>query len=478
MRNRFWQMLLEITSRYEKQPAFLYRDGNRMVSVTYPEFLQAVQKRTMYYRSIPQTRIGIWAFNSYEWIVNAAAMLLAGKVIILLDANLGEKDLLALGTYADVELLASDADMLEADQGIAASIPMQLLGQEWGSEQGDMPFEPGEEGSWICFTSGTSRSSKGVVYPMGALLCGIEKADSSLYGNTGDRYYIPVPYHHMFGFSTVFRVLNRGGIICIGQGARYLLKDLEEYQPDLAFLVPSMIKYLVQKEGFPASLRIVYTSGSALSQELYQEVRARNMAVYNQYGLSETVCPICTGTDAKEFPWMKPADGVRFVRTPEGELGVYLAFHLQEYYKKEADTLAVLDKDAHLFWTGDAAEIDDDGYILIRGRMRDTIVLENGEKIHAGDTDDELLGLPGVEDAAVIGIDGELIAVFVKSPGVSEEQIREELKLLNQRRYTFARIHKTWFVEDKLPRTAVGKLKRFILENEYRKRMVDGNETK
>ena len=76
MRNRFWQMLLEITSRYEKQPAFLYRDGNRMVSVTYPEFLQAVQKRTMYYRSVPQTRIGIWAFNSYEWIVNAAAMLL------------------------------------------------------------------------------------------------------------------------------------------------------------------------------------------------------------------------------------------------------------------------------------------------------------------------------------------------------------------------------------------------------------------
>lgn len=475
MKSQLWQILQSINNNYREQPAFLYRDGSRVTAVTYPVFLEEVQKRIGYYQSVSQKRIGIWAYNSYDWIVNVTGMILAGKDVILLDGNLGDEELLGLGTYADVQLLVVDPDMLEAEGTIGSSIPMQLLGQETDS---DIMGNPGDDGDFVCFTSGTSKSAKGVVITTEALRCDVEMSENVLCGENGDKYYLPLPYHHIYGFTEIFHILKKGGTICIGQGARYILKEMESYRPQIAFAVPSMIKYMVQKDGFPSSLHTVYTGGSALQQDVYQAAREKNIKVYIQYGLSETLGAVCTGLDEKAFPWMKPTEGVRFVTRQGGEVGIYLPFHMKGYYKKEADTLAVLDEAAHLFWTGDVGEIDEDGCVRIYGRLRDTIVLNNGEKIHAADTDEELAAIPGVEEAAVIGIDGELIAVFVKNPGAKEEQILEELKLLNQKRYVYARIQKTWFCKTKLPRTTVGKLKRFELEKEYRKRTVEENEGK
>lgn len=99
--------------------------------------------------------------------------------------------------------------------------------------------------------------------------------------------------------------------------------------------------------------------------------------------------------------------------------------------------------------------------------MRDTIVLENGEKIHAEDTDAELNLLDGVLEAAVLGVNGQLAAAIVKRPESSEDEILSSLKVWNRQKNVYARIGRIWFYPKSFPRTTTGKLKRFQMEKEY-----------
>lgn len=204
------------------------------------------------------------------------------------------------------------------------------------------------------------------------------------------------------------------------------------------------------------------------NEEVMRQIEEKGIRLENVYGLSETLGEISMSMREKGFCWQRPQEGVRFVRSPEGEIGIYLPFHMSGYYKKPEDTAAVLDSQINLFWTGDAGEIDGDGCVRIRGRLRDTIVMENGEKIHAEDMDEQISGIEGVKEAAVIGFEGKLGVVLVYEKECDRERIENEVKRINRENATFVQIVKIWMQNKPLPRTSTGKLKRYELEKEYR----------
>lgn len=464
IKKTFYEVIKKFGEKYKENEAFVYYDdtGSKQ-QISYIQFLEDIDRIKMDYEQISQKRLGLWADNSYEWICNATAMLLAGKDLILLDANLEDEELLNFVNYADVEALIVDEDIYDSTKKIRNKIPMMIMGEivhDLGSTHAY------KEGSIVCFTSGTSRSSKGVVISAQTLAGCIDEGVVNFPGKKGEKIYLPLPFYHIYGFTHIYHILKRGGIICIGHN-RYLRKEIESFQPETAMLVPSMLHYLMQKRHIPKSLYAVATGGGMQSLSLAEQAEEHKIELYNLYGLSETLGEISAGTKEKGYEWQKPQQGVSFTVKDDGELGIYLPYHMTEYYKKNEDTEAVLDAKKHLFWTGDVAEIDEDGFVKILGRMRDTIVLECGEKIHAEDTDAELNLLEGVQEAAVLGANGSLVAVFVREPGSSEEEIINQLKRLNRRKVPYARINKIWFYEKKFPRTTTGKLKRFQMEKEY-----------
>lgn len=463
IKKTLYEVIKKLGDKYEEVPAFLYFDNGMEKQISYPQFLDDVDRLRRGFSQIRQKRLGLWADNSYEWICNAAAMLLAGKEVILLDVNLGDEELLNLANYTDVEVLITDEDIYDSTKELQRKIPMILMGK---LEDTIENAAEDKEGSIICFTSGTSRSSKGVVISADTLAECIDEGVVKFPGRNGERIYLPLPFHHIYGFTHIFHILKRGGSICIGHN-RYLRKELEYYQPQTAMLVPSMLQHILQKGLIPESLYAVATGGGIQRLALAEMAEEQGIELYNLYGLSETLGEISAGTKEKGYEWQKPQEGVRFVVKEDGELGIYLPCHMTEYYKKSEDTHAVLDEQTHLLWTGDAAEIDEEGFVKICGRMRDTIVLESGEKIHAEDTDAELNLLEGVQEAAVLGIDGSLVAVFVPRTESSEAEILKGLKELNRKKASYARINKIWIYEKPFPRTATGKLKRFQLEKEY-----------
>lgn len=463
MKTSLYEMLQNLRQQYQDREAFVFLEGRRERKVSYAQFLEDVERTRREYEQIRQKRLGLWADNSYSWICSAVAMLLAGKTLVLLDVNLGDEELLGLSDYTDVELLIADEDIYDSEDTVRNRLPMMRIGH---LEKSGSVRQTEQEGELICFTSGTSRSSKGVVISAGILADCAEAGVVNFPGNAGERIYLPLPYHHIYGFTHIFHILKRGGVICIGHN-RYLKREMECLLPETALLVPSMLQHLLEKELIPKSLYAVATGGGMLRDTLAKLAEDKGLILYNLYGLSETLGEISAGTKRKGYEWQQPQEGVRFVLKETGELGICLPFHLQEYYKRPDDTKAVLDPEEDLFWTGDLAEMDAEGYVKIKGRMRDTIVLENGEKIHAEDTDAELNLLDGVLEAAVLGVNGQLAAAIVKRPESSEDEILSSLKVWNRQKNVYARIGRIWFYPKSFPRTTTGKLKRFQMEKEY-----------
>ena len=493
MEQGLWQLICEMKCRYENQSAFLYLEGENIRAVSYEDFMWDVLSRTAACSALPQKRIGLWGYNSYTWIVWATGVLLSGKEAILLDANLDSPDLLRLAEYTEVELLLADRELLDENRELLEKISVRTFeaaekklqetkntpsagwSRTW--ENGLSPkwaevpdLAPHKEGHFICFTSGTSKSAKGAVITTKALHTAVETAEGILPGRAGERYYLPLPFHHIYAFTELFHVLKRGGTVCVGRGGRYLWEDMELFSPGIAFFVPSMVRYLLNGQALPPSLHSVLSGGSSLKEDLAGQMEKCGLEFFNLYGLSETLGMICCSTEEKGLLWLKPFPGIRFVLSKEQEVGVYLPFHMLEYYKREQETLQVLDSEAQLFWTGDAGEMDEDGCVRIRGRLRDTIVLENGEKLHAEDVDGELSGLLGPRgpEAAVIGLGGRLEAVFAAETEVLERAAREAVEQYNKKKPAYMRITRVWCRKKGLPRTVTGKLRRFQLENEYR----------
>ena len=127
------RLLQECAGQFENVPAFMYLDNRTVREVHFGEFYENVQRRRAYYGRLAQKRVGVWAYNSYEWIVAVTALLLAGKTAILLDANLPDEDMLKLCEYTDVQLLMNDEETAESEA--AQRMPAILLSDE-GEEAG------------------------------------------------------------------------------------------------------------------------------------------------------------------------------------------------------------------------------------------------------------------------------------------------------------------------------------------------------
>lgn len=462
------RLLQECAGQFENVPAFMYLDNRTVREVHFGEFYENVQRRRAYYGRLAQKRVGVWAYNSYEWIVAVTALLLAGKTAILLDANLPDEDMLKLCEYTDVQLLMIDEETAESEA--AQRMPAILLSDE-GEEAGgkEKTEEEERDGAFICFTSGTSRSAKGVVITVETLCGCVRDYREVVIGEKGQRFYLPLPYHHIYAFVYIYHLLHMGGVQCIGRTGRHIIPDLAAMRPQVMFVVPSMLKYLLEKDWIPESVQTVLSGGSYLRQELAEAVERKGVELRNLYGSSEVLGAVACSAREKGLQWLRPVGSNRFIRNEDGELGIILPHHMKEYYHKPEDTAQILDNKRHIFWTGDAGDMDADGFVCIRGRVRDMIVLENGEKVHAEDTDGQLCALPGVRDGAVIGADGTLVAVVIPDDGVSEEVLMQTVKRYNRTRQTAIRFQDLWIRREPFPRTTIGKLKRFILEQEYRK---------
>jgi len=229
-----------------------------------------------------------------------------------------------------------------------------------------------------------------------------------------------------------------------------------------------------------------FTSGGArLDPSVFNDLESLGFTVLEGYGLSET-SPIVTFNPIKRRkPGSagKPLPSVEIkILNPsesgEGEIAVKGPMVMEGYYNAPEET-ATSFTDGWLR-TGDLGYIDSEGYLFITGRLKEVIVLSSGKNVYPEDVEREYLSIPMIKEICIIGIEERGITDSLQAVVVPDfeylrrerianvqEALKWEINRVSMKLPPHMRIKGFIVYPGPLPKTALGKLKRYLIRDIY-----------
>ncbi|MEU9476076.1 o-succinylbenzoate--CoA ligase [Streptomyces sp. NPDC048191] len=351
----------------------------------------------------------------------------------------------------------------------------------------DEPVTP-DDTCIIMYTSGTTGRPKGAMLTHANLTWNAVNVlvDHDLIAD--ERALVSAPLFHTAGLNMLtLPVLLKGGTCVLVEAfdPETTLELIERHRITFMFGVPTMFDRIARQPRWPSadlsSLRLLTCGGSPVPTPLIAAYQQRGLTFLQGYGMTEAA-PGALFLDTEHAVAKSGAAGVphffsdvRVVRpdlTPvdvgeTGEVVVRGPHVMPGYWGLPEETEAAFADG--WFRSGDAARIDDDGYVYIVDRMKDMII-SGGENIYPAEIEDLLLTHPGIAECAVIGVPddtwGEVPrAVVVPAAGTVLDP-QEVLASLAGRLAKY-KIPKSVVVTDELPRTASGKLLKTRVRHHY-----------
>lgn len=340
------------------------------------------------------------------------------------------------------------------------------------------------------YTGGTTGRSKGAVLSHANLLAVMQMAESMIAASgielkAGDTVLTALPMYHIFAFNFNF-------LLGFRQGARNLLipnpRPLSNLEPafrkfsvQLMTGVDTLFAGLLAQPWFkarPPSLKLAISGGTALrpsTAELWQNTVS---PIVEGYGLTESSCFVSfnppnelarLGTVGLPLP----GSDVRIVdeqgnTLPLGQPGELLVrgpnIMVGYLNRPEETAAAVIDG---WFYTGDIAQMDNDGYIRIVDRKKD-MILVSGFNVYPNEIEAVIAAHPQVSEVAVIGVldevTGEAIRAFItpREAGLDSDEIIRHCR----ERLTGYKVPRQIILREQLPKSPVGKILRAQLRAE------------
>lgn len=368
------------------------------------------------------------------------------------------------------------------------------VGAEYEEAVAGAPVEPVDEPvapddtCIIMYTSGTTGRPKGAMLTHANLTWNAVNVliDHDLIAD--ERALVSAPLFHTAGLNMLtLPVLLKGGTCVLVEAfdPNATFDLIEEHRITFMFGVPTMFEQVARHPRWPdadlSSLRLLTCGGSPVSTPLIAAYQERGLTFLQGYGMTEA-SPGTLFLDAEHAVSKAGSAGVphffsdvRVVRpdlTPVdvGETGevVVRGPHVMPGYWGLPEESAASFADGW-FRSGDAARVDEDGYVHIVDRIKDMII-SGGENIYPAEIEDLLLAHPGIVECAVIGVPDEKWGEVPRAVVVPREGVRvdpDEVLASLAGRLAKYKIPKSVVLADELPRTASGKLLKSRVRNRY-----------
>jgi long-chain acyl-CoA synthetase len=333
------------------------------------------------------------------------------------------------------------------------------------------------------YTGGTTGVAKGAMLTHGNLLANIEQCLQAWrpWLRVGEEVMLTaLPLYHIFAFTAnlmLFFVTGGRDILVPSPRPLTNLRTVVDTEPITWFTgVNTLFAGLMHEPWFAQRPSFTFRGSVAGGMALVPAVGERweqvtRTPIYQGYGLTET-SPVVT---LNPFHRVKrasigvplPGTDVRIVDdegrdVPTGEAGELIVKGPQVmagYWQRPDETARAI-RDGWLY-TGDVAQMDDEGYVFIVDRKKD-MILVSGFNVYPNEVESVIATHPGVQDCAVVGVPdedtGEWVVAYVirKDRGVTVDMIRDHCR----QSLTGYKVPKLVIFRDELPKSPVGKVLR------------------
>ncbi len=513
----------------EKQIVSRWADGS-IHRMTYGDLEPRVHRLMNALRGLgigPGDRVATLAWNSHRHLELYFAVPSIGAVLHTINFRLAREQLRYIVNHSKDRLLFVDKSVA----ALAAAMQPELPGVEHyiimddrcpepparpgpsidyeellasSSERAEFPDLDEKQAAGMCYTSATTGDPKGVVYSHRSTFLHAMAGCLVDAGGLSERETtLPaVPMFHVNAWGIPYSAAMTGAkIVLPGSGllGQPLAEILESERVTTAAGVPTiwnlLYQHLKEKTYDLSSLHTLLVGGSAVSRAMIENFQHDfGIRVLHAWGMTETsplgtvselrgamrswpeqkqlefrlkqgVPPIgveirILGDDGQDLPW----DGEQV-----GELAVRGPWIASSYYENPSAGAAFTDDG--WFRTGDMASIDQYGYVQLRDRKKD-LIKRKGEWISSVDMENEIVGHPGVAEAAVVArpdpVNDEQPAVLVvRAPGAGPVEPQEIVDRLAKKfaRWQLPLPEDIHFV-DALPKTGVGKIDKKVLRRQ------------
>jgi long-chain acyl-CoA synthetase len=456
--------------------------------------------------------VALYMWNSPEFVVAFFGILKTGATVTALNPSFKEKDTKYQFDDSESIMMIVDEEQYPVIESIRDKLPrlknvivvgekrhpdtylLKELIKKYPPNPPKVKINPKKDLAVLQYTAGTTGLPKGCMLTNYNIVSNMFQLalTHGLEGARDDITLAHLPFYHIYGMTTLICASVCFGLSLVIQKRFDMEKFLELIQKFKVTTVSTVMPVLTLLTQFPdllkqydlSSLRYISSGATPMVPETARQFKElTGVTVTQGYGLSETspvthtnplsqikiesvgppipdtlqkIVDLETGT--KELPLGEIGEII--IRGPQVMIG---------YWKRPKETAEVLRNG--WFYTGDLGKIDEDGYLYIVDRKKETIKYQ-GFTIGPAELEAVLLEHPAVGDCAVVGkpdpVAGEIPKAYVSLRGGAKVTEEELIKFVEERVAGYKKIREVEFV-DTIPRSLAGKvLRREFIEKERR----------
>ncbi len=486
-------------------------------NISYRELINRINCLNTLIDILPGDRVAIISENRPEWVYAFFATLKRAGIVVPIDFMSSPEEILYILKDATPKMVfysdtTKDALFKAIEEG-----DIKIDAVNFDNFLYPKPTEKSinvskYDTALILYTSGTTGKPKGVMLTYKNILSNIYGIDDFKVATKEDRTLAILPFHHAYPLVTsmIYPLYIGATIVFLDKlTPEDIMEKLKKYRITILIGVPRLyrlfhrkifeeinknpvaktifrilrpipskkIKRLVFKkvhDAFGGNIKYFVSGGAKLDLEIAKDLSDLGFTIIEGYGLTET-SPIATINPPNRIKLGSVGIPIRDVRvriSEEGEVLLRGTNVMKGYYKKEKETAEVI-KNGWLY-TGDLGYMDNEGYLYITGRKKDIIVLSSGKNINPEEIETELLKASSlIKEVGIVEQNDTLHAIiypdFEKLRELGVVNIHEYIKWevidrFNRKLPEWKRIQGITIVNRELPKTRLGKLKRFMLK--------------
>lgn len=473
--------------------------------------------------------------NRPEWIYSFFTIWDKNSAAIAIDAQSSPKEILYVLEDSNPDIIMcsneTEKNILEAisnynfkDNIKVLNVDNFKINDEKMKKIANSEFElrnpEGNQTAAMLYTSGTTGSPKGVMLTYNNLMTEMEGIYEKGIFDHRDQILALLPFHHvlpltatvllMLRYQTsivfvrkiaskeIFEALEKNRVTALIGVPRVfkLFYDGIKQQIDAKFITRAIFKIMSKSKSIPLKRKVfskvhkkfgghldfIVAGGAKLDPEIARFYETLGIYSLEGYGLTETspVIAVNSKNERKIGTIGKKLYNVD-VKIENEELWVKGPIVMKGYYNKPEKTAEVMTEDGW-FKTGDLAKIDEEGYITIIGRRNSMIVLSNGKNIDPETLENRLIAKSDklIKEAGIFNHQNKLAAIIIpdllecrkRNINNVKTYIKNIVEDYNLSAHNYEKVLDYKVFEEELPKTRVGKLRRFMLPNLYEQNVV------